>query len=240
MVEKIEILVPVYNDLRILRLIDNLETIGFNGKLTVFEGCKNANYIEEIHSKLFDINLVVVEDDGIYDAFNMLLDYSTEDIICMLGCDDLFEDDFNFVSVCELLKHNDIVIPEIKYFSQHRTSIVRHVNYKSYRASDFFKGKPMYHVGVFFRKSIISILRFDNNYKACADFKFYLELFVSNPDIRIGLSSNVVLLESGGASGKLVNRTQNYLSMIYIFGRYNIYYPYHFVVKIFYKLRSLC
>lgn len=239
MVSKIQILVPVYNDSRILRFLSSLEATNFIGELIIWEGSERASYLNELVSSKFQVVVHHGQDKGIFDAFNKLLDFSTAEIVCMMGCDDMFEIDFDFDRVEKsFVNNNFVVLPNVVYFSGQESNVVRRINYSHYSPYSYFVGKPFYHVGSFIRRESIGSLRFDISMHINADYKFFLQFFRRNLHTDVFILGQAVLLETGGYSSSLRSRISGHSSLIKAFGIFNLIWPFHFPIRVIYKILS--
>ena len=84
----IDIIVPVYNDERLFRLINSVlkSKSKIFTRLIIIEASKNFKFHEKIKNTIRDSDILVLEsDDGIFDGFNKGLKLSTNKALC-IGC----------------------------------------------------------------------------------------------------------------------------------------------------------
>ena len=237
----IEIIIPVYNDSRIFKILQSILKNDKNGHtiVSIYEGYKEADYIKKLKSTLRpNDRLFVEQDSGIFNAFNKGLKNAVCDVVVMMGADDLFGEGFNFETVLDAfdILRADVVIASVAY--QRNGQLTRRVSYDRYRSQDFLKGVPFYHMGTFIKKQLAQKYSFDERYSTCADYKYFLEIFSEKRDVEI--VNGDIVTEEGGASGGWHIRIVALMNMVNILGIGRlIRHPFHFVIRYFYKIKSL-
>ena len=238
----IDIIVPVYKDPRIFRLISSIYNSKNNNlcRLLIIEASEDYNFNKELRNNIREIDILISEpDNGIFDGFNKGLVNSTSPFICMLGADDYFDGNFDFGKVVEIGRKYDVIIPKYVYFKGDR--IKRLINYKSYKWFQYYFGKPFYHTGTFLKSEIAKSEFFDvsEELKYCADFKYFFEILKKKkPSIKS--FDGQVKIESGGASGSWKARIYNFKAMIKIYPkRFYPLIPLIFSIRYSYKLIQL-
>ena len=145
---------------------------------------------------------------------------------------------FNFETVLDAfdILRADVVIASVAY--QRNGQLTRRVSYDRYRSQDFLKGVPFYHMGTFIKKQLAQKYSFDERYSTCADYKYFLEIFSEKRDVEI--VNGDIVTEEGGASGGWHIRIVALMNMVNILGIGRlIRHPFHFVIRYFYKIKSL-
>lgn len=240
MIEKLDILVPVFKDPRIKRLLlsrNNAKGSDF-ARFIVWDGSGVNSLLEDCaHLLQNDDKWICKSDKGIFDAFNKLLQFSDSSIVVMMGADDYFGADFDFLSIINEFTQHDasVVFPRLEYFKG--DSIKRSVSYNSYNSHSFYRGVPAYHCGTFLLKKTILDNYFDIYFETCADYGFFARLFRTEQNIVI--SDQLVRLESGGASGSWKARI---LALYHMNAQLTL--PFllrlrHFGLRYYYKIKSI-
>ena len=237
----IEIIIPVYNDSRVFKILESILTNDEKRHtvISIYEGCTEADYITKLKSALRpDDRLFVENDSGIFNAFNKGLKNSICDVLVMMGADDCFSHGFSFEKVLDTFDRlkADLVIASVIY--KRNGQATRSITYKRYRSQDFLKGVPFYHVGTFMSKDMAQKYSFDERYSTCADYKFFLEIFSEERNVEI--VDGDIVIEVGGASGGWRIRIIALKHMVNILGIGRlIRHPFHFIVRYLYKIKSL-
>lgn len=237
----IDIIVPVFDDNRIFRLLKSVFDSP-NGNLTRFiiiEASNNRNFHEHLANTIRQKDILHLENDrGIFDGFNKGLIMSDADIVCMLGADDYFDDNFDFSIVIKKMNLVQIVLPRYKYFHESKTK--RNIFYAKYSYWHYFIGIPFYHPGTFIKRQLALKNEFiiSNRYKYCADFIYFWRVMQNKPEI--SSLDNTVFVESGGASGSWGSRVKNLHAMILALPFIVLcIFPFFFLVRYFYKIVQL-
>lgn len=237
----IEIIIPVYNDSRIFKLLQSITVNDKHGltMISIYEGCEDADYIPALKSTLRPVDRLFVENDsGIFNAFNKGLSNALSPVLVMMGADDCFGEGFEFETVLNQFdrQNADLVIGKLIY--KRDEQITRRISYENYLSEDFFIGVPFYHVGTFIARNLAQEFRFDEGYPTCADYKYFLEIFSETR--KVGIVSGDVIIEEGGASGGWKIRIIALLNMIEILGFRRLFrHPMHFVIRYVNKIKSL-
>jgi glycosyltransferase involved in cell wall biosynthesis len=180
----------------------------------------------------------VENDRGIFDGFNKGLMMSSADIVCMVGADDYFDEDFDFYNVINKMKSFQIVLPRYKYF--YKNKIKRNIFYKKYNYWHYFIGIPFYHPGTFIKRqtALKNEFKISNTYRYCADFIYFWGIMRDRP--KITSLDNSVFVESGGASGSWSSRAKNLYAMILALPVIVLcVFPFFFLVRYTYKIVQL-
>ena len=216
MSKSIDIIIPCFNDGRIYRLLESV----YNASGSQYVNCiileaSNNQEFQELLRNYIRINdtLLCEPDCGIFDGFNKGLSLSSSNVVCMLGADDKFGRNFDFSVVLERIENVDILIPKYRYFSGDQTKRV--VDYKLFKWWHYFAGKPFYHPGTFIKGNIARKFSFEvsSRLKYCADYKYFMSLFLSERPI-IGKINSQVDIETGGVSGTWKARLYNFFQML--------------------------
>lgn len=176
-----------------------------NIQITVIDGCSTDDTVARVETVLEDSDILISEpDDGIYDALNKGIDYSTGEIICFLHSDDLFYDNDIVSKVIDIFKDEsvDVVYGDVCFFSGQSPMEVR----RRYRSSkltvrNLAWGKMPAHPSIFIRRKVYdSVGKFETAFKIAADYEFLCRL-VKYPDLNaVYLPDPFVRMQIGGAS----------------------------------------
>lgn len=156
----------------------NIEYIIIDGKST-----DNTNLIIENNlSKLNLLNKFVYiseSDNGIYDAMNKAIKLATGEWLIFINSDDSFYSNHiidDIFSNCNDILDNDIIYGDTNLVSRYTGSKVE----KSYILSKIYDQMPFCHQSVFVKRNILEDNLFDIKYKICADYKFFLLMYMQN------------------------------------------------------------
>lgn len=209
---KISIVIPNYNDKRILRSLNSIKNQSYtNYELTVIHGGPLDEDLKNIYSN-FDIkNLIIESDMGIFDALNKGLTYCTGDIIYLLGSDDYLSDPLVFESVNDKFEDeknlNGLCIGCV--FIDKKNKIIRNWYTNSISSKKIQLGLMPPHFSLF--------LKFDC-YKTVGNFKhnqfgniatdsiWLLDLATAFPNLNIkSMNNHNLFMEYGGSSTKSIH-----------------------------------
>jgi glycosyltransferase len=173
----IDILIPSYNDERIIRAIGSITQHVFSNvfRIIIQDGGSDDHLIKHIGSVLRSSDKLICEaDNGIFDALNKLLDVSDSDWIGWIGADDLINPDFNPHLIFETPDVYSAVSFTTKLFDDKTHKVVR--EFRPTKSPMLRKyGFHLPHFSTFIRHSSILDLRFDPKYKQFADQLFFIE-----------------------------------------------------------------
>lgn len=200
----IDIIIPSFNDIRIIRTIKSLNySIDRNIlKLIIIDGGSDYSLIELIKLNLNKSDILISEKDkGIFDALNKGLDMAKSDFIYWLGSDDFINIDYNFLDIVNQFNNNDnldCICSTTVFFNKNtvtRVFSIQKINLFLYKI-----GVHLPHFSTIWRRSTIDNIRFDLNYKIASDYDFFFRVFLSKK-INVKIDSKIlVYMEEGGNS----------------------------------------
>lgn len=200
----IDIIIPSYKDIRILRTIKSLNISPNRNiiKLIVIDGGSNNSLLELIKSNLNVSDILISEKDkGIFDALNKGLDLAKSNYVYWLGSDDFINVDYDFSSVVEQFIVNpnlDCVCSTTIFFN--KSKVTRVFSIKKINLFLYKSGIHLPHFSTIWRRCTIDKIRFDLNYKVASDYDFFFKVFLSK-NINVKIDSNIlVYMEEGGNS----------------------------------------
>lgn len=245
--KKISVLIPHYNDERIINCLEEINKTSFrkNLKVVIQDSLSDNKVVEEIKLRLKkDDKLLINKDKGIFDALNILLDNVDTEFFTWIGCDDIINESYNYNEIINLFDDgHDIIQSNVVYFENNINLITREI--KSYNNS-FIKysfGLPFYHFGSTLRTEILNKnnLRFDISKKTAADFEFFRKLFKSLKKSSIACPSSTIFLGDGGnSSADFKARRKGYIDIFQSFKNIRLFiFPIFLLVRIYFKLKSV-
>jgi hypothetical protein len=245
--KKISVLIPHYNDERIIICLDEINKTSFRENLILIiqDSISDSRIVKEIQSRLKkDDKLLINKDKGIFDALNILLDNVDTEFFTWIGCDDIINESYNYNEIINLFDDGcDIIQSNVVYFENEINVKTRKI--KSYNNS-FIKyslGLPFYHFGSTIRTEIIDKinLRFDISRKTAADFEFFRKLFKSSNKSSVACSSSTIFLGDGGnSSADFKARRKGYTDIFQSFKNIRIIiFPVFLLIRIYFKLKSV-
>jgi glycosyltransferase involved in cell wall biosynthesis len=199
MANSISVVVPSFNDDRILRAIRSIRVFDDLGtvKIVVVDGGSREEIRAKIRSVLHDTDVFISEPDkGIFDALNKGLDICDTEYMGWLGSDDFYTGHVKASEVTNLLSSHDMVVVDVAHFRGRRVSRLTHSFPSRFRLARFGLNVP--HFGSFGRRTLLASRRFDISDRS-ADQDYFISLL---GDVsRVATVGKVgVLAEEGGFS----------------------------------------
>ena len=204
---KISVITVCYNSARTLERclqsvaqqdFSEIEHIVIDGAST--DGTKEI--LERFRSRLS--YLVSEPDNGIYDAMNKGLAYTTGDIVCFLNADDQYASTNVLSKVASQIKdHNiDALIGDVSFFHQENLSrTVRRYRSDRFSPERLAWGWMPAHPALFLRKEVVrrvGLFRID--YRIAGDFEFIVRVFHGHEVRYQHIPDVLVHMQTGGAS----------------------------------------
>lgn len=202
---RLGIILPSYNDERIVDAIKSIIKIDINHLSTIYviDGNSNEKIINQISSQLRKHDIYISEPDyGPFDALNKGLDLVEEEIIGWLGADDRYpiEKNENLFDSLVLNFDENPQVDALVYNCIHLDGEkVSRVTY-AVDSNDILKGRHNPHYSTFIRKSSIGESRFSLKYKNFSDIPFFYDLILSKNLNFLPVNQTGVLMEIGGVS----------------------------------------
>ena len=171
----------------------------------VIDGVSTDGTIEILERFRSRLSYLVSEpDNGIYDAMNKGLAYTTGDIVCFLNADDQYASTNVLSKVASQIKdHNiDALIGDVSFFHQENLSrTVRRYRSDRFSPERLAWGWMPAHPALFLRKEVVrrvGLFRID--YRIAGDFEFIVRVFHGH-EVRYHYTPDVLVhMQTGGAS----------------------------------------
>lgn len=243
MKNQISILIPHYNDARILKTINEINETDFRKFLNVIiqDAGSEQDLLKEIKKDLkVQDKLILKKDKGIFDGLNILLDNLETTYFTWIGSDDFLTNDFNYEEINNYINQGHQLIQcNIAYFDE-KGEAVRYIKSNSNSYFKYMFGFPFYHFGSVLHIDLIKEIRFDVRLKVAADFDFFKQLFHNKSIVsKKCRGSTIYLGEGGNSSSDFYARFRGYKDIFKSFkGILILIFPIFLVIRIFFKVRS--
>lgn len=201
---KISVIIPNFNDRRILRTINSIENQTYtNFEIIVIDGGSNDSTLLNYYKKS-DHQIIIEKDKGIFDAFNKGIVRANGDLIYLIGSDDFLSSNKVFESVMNKIKPiNDGVSIGCEFFNK-KGMIVRKWYPKSITSARILYGLMPPHLGLFLRKKIydeVGLFEIVEDKSKASDTKWLIDLALIKPKLSIPILKNVcIYMQNGGES----------------------------------------
>lgn len=242
---KFSIVIPSFNDYRILRTLDSIIKQNYKSEdleIVVVDNNSNKEIVDAIKKKLRKNDQIIVEKDkGIFFAINKGIKKSSNKYIFTLGTDDYINTKIFFKKISNQIIENkpDIVFFGVNYITK-KDYIFR--KWPPYKLNFFnkFIGRQFAHFGMICSKDLYADYNFfDTSFKPNADFDFFYRLNYKKINI-IYLKYFPVNMTFGGDSAKDLKTfiTVNLKILFIIIAKYPIFI-FGFFIKPIHKIFEL-
>lgn len=207
---KISIITVVYNnDKTIEDAIKSVLSQSYtNIEYVIIDGGSKDKTVSIINKYKKHLGYFVSEkDNGLYDAMNKGIRYSTGDVIGILNSDDLYQD-ANVISdiMNQFMAHPelDLLYGDLVYVKNEDTDkVVRKWNSKNYYSHFFENGNVPPHPSLFVKNKVYKEAGlFDLQYKLAADYELMLRMFKKNDFTSKYINRLVIKMRLGGATNQ--------------------------------------
>lgn len=148
-----------------------------NYELIIVDGGSTDSTISKIKKYSHNIQTFISEkDNGIYNAFNKLINLSNGDFICFLGSDDYFIDEnslINLVNSCHLDNY-DFVSSQILLYDD-KMIYKKNVG-KEFIYFNLYKGMKFVHSSSLTKSNLLKNFFFNEDYKIAGDFDLMVRI----------------------------------------------------------------
>jgi glycosyltransferase involved in cell wall biosynthesis len=225
---KISVIIPNFHDLRIDRALRSIRNQTYkNIELIIVHGGPLSEKIKSIYIN-HKVDILINEPDkGIFDALNKGVEYSTGDLIYLLGSDDYLSDNEVFSNSVNLI----LDIPEIDgvclgcVFVNSDGNVIRKWFPKKVTSSRIKFGLFPPHFSLLLKKNIYCLVgkfKYDSTKNIATDILWLLDLAILKPDLRIDIiKEHYLLMEYGGASTKSLNVVLKQFKVVHSYARMN-------------------
>lgn len=206
---KISIVTPVYNEPRVSNCIESVQSQrgDFEVEHIVVDGMSTDETKQIIETNRDHIDsLLRGPDDGLYDAMNKGIAFSSGDIIGILNADDVYQDPYALADVAQTMRETDAdaCYGDLVYVDQ-QDDIVRYWNSGAYDPRKFYRGWMPPHPTFFARREVYeSNPLFDLNFSIAADYELMLRLLVKHGISVEYLDRVLVRMAIGGKSNESI------------------------------------
>lgn len=181
------------------RCIDSVTKLNTPHEHLIYDGASTdgtAEMLHELAPKIPTLKVVSESDTGIYNALNKGVRDAKGEWFYVLGCDDYLLIPGNMDRLLVEENCDEIVTPTVRYEG------IRHVNIGS-----IFINVPYCHQGTIVKTDLLrSFGGFDEQYRICADYDFFLKLHKAAKTIRYR-DTVFAYYDGRGVSGADANRT---------------------------------
>ncbi len=212
---KISIITACYNSEKTLEhCINSVISQNYkNIEYILIDGGSNDQTLQIIKNyKNFFSRIIIEEDNGVYDAMNKGIEFSSGDIIGFLNSDDFFENENVVQSIARFIDENNLdgCYGDVFYVDKFDPNTIR----RRWKSSQFSEGYFSFgwappHPTFYVKKQFYSKFGgFNLKYKIAADFELMLRFLEINKLKIKYLNKNLVHMRLGGISNK------NYINVI--------------------------
>lgn len=203
---KLSLLIPSYNDKRILEILSELKNFSRqNLEIVIQDGGSPANLISEIESLLQASDKLSIETDhGIFDAINKGISKCSNEYILTIGTDDFIE----IQSIKNILERLTIdnkkaFFVSVRMVAPESLKLIRYWPIRKFSYLRILLGAQYPHFGFVAHKDIYDAIRFSDTNKINADYEFFYFLSKKLAKSDIGyIKNSSVMMRLGGTSTK--------------------------------------
>lgn len=204
---KFSIVIPSYNDYRILRTLDSILNQNYELdklEIVIIDNNSEIEIQDAIKQKLRKNDHITVEkDDGIFFAINKGLKKCSNRYIFTIGSDDYINDPQFFEKISDEINRSmpDMVCFGVNYITKNNFVFRKWPPYKLNFVNKLI-GRQFAHFGMICTKELyVKYNFFDTSYKPNADFDFFYKLNIKKTNI-IYLNFFPINMTFGGDSAK--------------------------------------
>lgn len=211
------IIIPSFNDLRILGAIDSVRDFDDAGlaSILVVDGGSHPTVVSQISERLTDRDVLISEpDQGIFDALNKGLDAVDTDFIGWIGSDDRFSGEVKSSEVLGRLKASDLFVGATAHVKG--ATVTRITPSWPARRGLVRYGLNNPHFSTFGRSELLKQERFRLGLRG-SDIEYFLRVFARAPVVS-ATDKICTLMEEGGFSNssyRAILRTNAELFRVY-------------------------
>lgn len=202
--KKISIVVPVLNDIRVVRALDSIlaQQLSHALEVIVIDAGSTDGTREVLETYRDRLSLLVSEPDaGIYDGMNKGIQRATGEVLGILCADDRYSDPFVLRDVMATFCNDDTdaCYGDLAYANQ-KNSIIRYWKAGKYRHHKWHFGWMPPHPTFFIRRDLyVRYGLFDLRYPIAADYELMLRLLFMH-NIRIKYLDRILVTAALGGN----------------------------------------
>ena len=174
----------------------------------VIDGGSSDNTLQIINKYKNKISKIISEEDnGIYDAINKGIKISTGEVISLIHGNDIFYDENSISKVVNFFSENKttgILLADLAFKKNLlNKNISRYYSAKNFKPWMLRIGYSPPHLSAFFKISVIKkVGSYCTKFKIAGDFDYFVRCFLKNKISYKYLGECLVIMSTGGASGK--------------------------------------
>ena len=210
---KITIITAVYNRKNTIAMsIKSVNSQTYsNIQHVIIDGLSSDGTVDIVRNNMMKNAILISEpDNGIYDALNKGIIYSSGEIIGLMHSDDFFSDSHVLDEVANaFLNHDiDIVYGDLSYIDKDDPEkVIRYWKAGEYTEKSISYGWMPPHPALFIRKRVFDYIGFYNvNYKISSDYEFILRYFSKMAIRSIYIPRVLVKMRLGGISNQSLKK----------------------------------
>lgn len=244
--KSLSIIIPSYNDARILHAIDSVRAFDDVGQVSIvlIDGGSKPDLVARISERLTSDDILVSEPDrGIFDALNKGLAAVQTEYIGWIGSDDTLSGIIKAGEVIANLKSCDLFVADTAHVRGESIVRVTHSWSSRHPLLRLFINNP--HFSTFGRSGLLKLEKFSLHLRG-ADIAYFLTIFDRKPIVRTS-SKIAVFMEVGGFSNssykssvkmhaELYDVHKNYIPKLLVSPALFIKFSYKFASTLYFKL----
>ncbi len=205
---KVSIITVCYNSEKTIR--DTIESVLVQNhpeiEYVVVDGLSTDTTIDIVNEYRGKISKIISEpDQGIYDAMNKGVKYSTGDIVGILNSDDFFESPSTISDVVKHFHSNptaSLVIGDVVYVDPNNTEkITRFYSSRKFKPAKLRFGWMPPHAATFIKASVYNKFgNYSTDYEISADYELFVRLLLLHKVCYSRLDKVLVKMRTGGVS----------------------------------------
>lgn len=200
MKQEVDIIVPSYNDKRILSTIASIRRFDDSDlvRIIVVDGGSNQELLRQVSENLSNKDILISEpDDGIFDALNKGLAACTSNYIGWLGSDDIFTDEIKSSELVSILSDADIFVAKTVHAIGNKVTRLTPSWPSKFSLVRFGFNNP--HFSTFGRRSVFASIQFKRDHPA-ADILYFLQIFSGSLRIKTDNRPTTIMQEYGASN----------------------------------------
>ena len=205
---KLSLLIPSFNDRRILNILDELKSFPRqNLEVVIQDGGSQKELTHEIKASLQESDKIIIErDDGIFDAINKGIYNCSNEYILTIGSDDFIEIK-SIKNILRILKTESkkIFFMPVRMVAPESLKLIRYWPVRKFSYLKILLGIQYPHFGCITHKKIYEALKFNCANKINADYEFFYSLSKKLVKSDIGyIQNSSVTMRLGGTSTRSI------------------------------------
>jgi len=241
---KLSILIPSYNDLRILQILVELKHYSrAQLEIVIQDGGSSRDLLSKIEDLITPVDKLVVEsDDGIFDAINRGISNCSNEYILTIGTDDFITQNTLGIILSRIAEGSESVFfSPIRMVEPNTLRLIRYWPVRKFSRLRILMGVQYPHFGLIAHKDVYDALKFSCINKINADYEFFYDLSGTLKHSEIGYIDDApIMMRLGGTSTKNLPSiiSHQFIMMSFAMKR-NPILLIGFLLKPIYKLQEL-